>query len=533
MSTSADDRRRGVSMTSRDPLQPIDLGLPSLGMLMHLVAAVATGVGVTFVVGVLILREALHEDSVTLPALGIVALGMVRAWMQARAADALVARSPTAPARVGHYLVTSVAATIAMGPLAARVFPSAAWPTLVLGLGATLLWPITVASWGRRRAVRQMFEAARAFDVPLVPRDRSIEGIGVTMLVLAPIGLGYGVLLVILALGRGDVLMIGVATALTARSLSHLRLGLLAADGTPPWVFPNALRTYSGLGWLSTLVVGGMVVAIAPEGYEGHAVAGGVALALALLGWPRTVSRFADRALAEEQTLRGVPFGVAPDRGLVSLGFLLIGLAVAELTVWLVELAIGQGLPRGLGSLIVRTSPSDLVALLPLAAKVWAGVTLVRMRGYRIAVWVYGGVAIVTAVVGWIMTGFELDDLTTGPLGLVGAALGLVVPVASVVLVRRRLPPPERVAAASPVPARARASAEAKTAASSVAAPAKPVAAPRPALAMKAAPQRVADASDVMATLACTCGWHQELPRVFALGEARCGACGERVAVAR
>jgi hypothetical protein len=191
----------------------------------------------------------------------------------------------------------------------------------------------------------------------------------------------------------------------------------------------------------------------------------GAMVAALLLVWPVAVRRFVrDRqltALGGNRPLRAR----AADRGLPTLGWLLLALGVYALSSGLVTLLVGHDLAAGrrggddplavLGGMSGNMSKTSLWLGVAVAGlQTWAGLALIHMKPhYRQAGMAYGFAASAVALYTYLPA---LDALTRqsvavvgNPLGIAGLAMvatALVIPVATLVLVQRKLVDPDAVA---------------------------------------------------------------------------------------
>jgi len=456
-----------TSDASRNPRLPVDLGLPALGLLMQLQAALALGLGAMMTV-ILLVAPTGGGDRLT--TIGVLVLGLIRGVVHINAGRAVSTRAPNLLSAVRSYIITAIVCTVATILLLGATIGSGV-PGIVgfmVGLTAFLLaWPMTLALLVNRPAVRSMFAAAETFDVDVVPSDRSIEGAGVLMAVLGAMGLGVGLLIGVglltghmLTRQSVHILVVLVVVALIVRSGVHLWVGLKAAGGVPPQVFTVGVGRY-----VFASVVSVVLVVLALMLMVGGASAP-IFLLLAvcftgvLLAWPLILQGFARAAFLYDPDAGldipdggapgdgVIPFGPAPDRGLTAFGYLLLWFGTMTLSTWFMQLTTVSGL--GLGGLLPEgTVDGHQIWLPPIVGGItlWAGIEMVTMsERYRLAGILYAVIAFASAILEVALVGVDVDvdvglhGQNTTAISFLALAISFIMPLTAIILVHRRLP---------------------------------------------------------------------------------------------
>jgi hypothetical protein len=452
---------------------PADHGLASLGLLMQL-AGRASGSLAALIASVVMIESPGHRHAGWF--LFAVALCIARAQLHRIAGrDLLYSRrtpeggiaNPFAAMRayiafgIGHAIVLGLIATLELG----------ATSRTAAGIAAALaLWPMVLA------VVLQLprFRPLHA-GIPL-GEDRGLEGAAIIMTVLG----GCGVLstaAIVMVLGElpsrhlqhgwGAMLVVAFALLLI-RSCLQLRVavaGLRDASFDRPGELASR---YASFGVLSTVCVGGVLALLAlAERLPAGAIASVTVVCWLLAAWPVIVKRFFNhRQFAELLAGDRVIHRRAPDAGLTGLGWLLTGHAVVVAALLILAATVQHhGVGRTLESLLRLAGPvvgrsalelgliAGVVALELLAAAV-----LLRMADYRRAIaTIYALVAGAMALaVAWPLAeglGRHHFDLRMA-IRWIPAAVQLVVPAATLVLVHRTVAPVARAryrkSAASP-----------------------------------------------------------------------------------
>lgn len=438
---------------------PADQGLTSLGLLMQL-AGRASGALAALIATVVVLEAQVHRNTDWF--LFAAAVCLARSQLHRIAGRELVysRRTPDGGVAnpfdairtyiafaIGHAVVLGVIATLELGA------------TRRTGLGITAalaLWPVVLTVGLQLRRFRPLHAG-----IPL-GEDRGLEGASILMTILGACGvLSTAAIAMVLGQlpshhlehGWGAMLVVAFALLLI-RSCLHLRAGL-AGLRDASFDRPGELAArYASFGMICVVCVGGLLVLLAmSEGLPAGAIASVTVLCWLLAVWPMIVKRFFHhRQFAELLAGDRVIHRRAPDAGLTGLGWLLVGHAVVVATLLILAATIQpHGVGHALGSLLQLARPAIGRSALELG--IGAGIVglelltaavLLRMEDYRRLIatmyaLVAGGVAVVLA---WPLVrsfGHHAIDLRMA-IRLIPAAVQLVIPAATLVLVQRGAP---------------------------------------------------------------------------------------------
>jgi hypothetical protein len=425
-----------------DPGVPADHGLSSLGLLMQLggnvFAALAALLAFTW------LLEAADETPRLVIVFGLsIARSMVHraAGVQLLYGEGETGRGDRL-AGIRRYVRLALAHTIAMALLAAQ---HGAAIEQVLALAAGLAaWPLVLGVI----ITRPRFARYRA-GLP-ISEDKGFEGASILMAVLGACGLflTVGWLVVVrqhpdrlLESGPGVVVVLA-GVMLAVRAVTHLRAGLAGLRHTSVDHAVERANRYANFGVITAFCAGGalMVRAMSSE-FDLRVLAAVCTLVWTLLTWPLIVRRFfADRQFADLLAGDEAPLHRrSPDAGLTSLGWLLVAGATILLAASLWAVADGFEVPGGTRSMWWPVGVAVLEG--------WAGVELVQ--GSRVARAVATACSIVALAVSVYVLWPVVEDLHRLDLGpaiwlLSPLALGLILPIATLLLVRRDLSPSAR-----------------------------------------------------------------------------------------
>jgi hypothetical protein len=439
---------------------PADHGLASLGLVMQLAGRTSAALA-ALVASLIVLDASLDEVGWLFFAIG---LGIARSSAHRVAGrDVLYGRrtldgitDPLEATRTYiafgllHAVVIGLISTLALGATAATG----------AGLAAALaLWPIVLAVVLRMRRFRR-FEAG----IPL-GEDRGLESASILMTILGACGvLSTGAIVALLGgltsrhleHGWGTMIMV-VFALLLVRSCLHMRVGIAGLRDTS-FDRPGELASrYINFGMISAICVGCVLALLAMSSRTPlAAVAAAVAMSSWLLaGWPMTLKRYvAHRQFAELLAGDRVLHRRAPDAGLTGLGWLLAGHATAAASVIILELTVE---PRGAGHMLdgalhligAARAPADLaVAAIVVGLEALTAIALIRMTDHRrIVATIYALVAGAVAVTAaWPVArnlGQHSLDLRA-VMQWIPAAIQIVIPAATLVLVRRVVVPTAR-----------------------------------------------------------------------------------------
>jgi len=436
---------------------PADQGLSSLGLLMQLGGNLfAAGAGL-FAFMTLFMMRGTGE---TLFMILFLAACVARSMFLRTAGTQLLYASGDQNRMVGirRYIGIALLQTLFVGALLAGKFhvPGKAVLGVVAGLA---VWPVTLA-------VLMALPRFRRFkgELPLT-EDKGFEGAAILMTVLGLCGLVGGVcgLLVLFdlpsaMLTKGPGVLIALALIMcVARSVLHVQAGMSGLRETSVDRAVELANRYSNFGVISAFCAAGallMFVMASAVSVIGLAVICGVCWLL--MAWPLIIRRFfSDRQFADLLAGDDAPIHRrAPDAGLTGLGWLLLAHAAFSATFVLPQLISddpGSSTLRTVylagGGLAMR-SIWFAVGLAILQG--WAGFELVRMsRQSRIIASVFAVVCIATTLyVQWPMMQ-ELRELKgmmapTEALAFGVVVLGLILPVATLILVNRKIAPTAR-----------------------------------------------------------------------------------------
>jgi hypothetical protein len=436
---------------------PADQGLSSLGLLMQL----AGNVLAAYVALLTFMGLSLGGNGETLWILLVLGLSIARSFLHRSAGTQLLYGRPGEQgnrlAGVKRYIMFALAQSVMAAALLAAKFhvPSKIALAVMGGLAA---WPATLAVLVRLPRFKRFDN-----DVPM-PEDKGFEGASILMTVLGLCGAvgGGTVLLVMLeqpdsALTKGPgVLMVLTVAMLVVRSIIHVQAGISGLRETNIDRSVELANRYANFGVISSFCGGGaLLLFVMSSAVSVFGMALITGLVWMLMAWPLIIRRFfSDRQFADLLAGEQAPVHRrAPDAGLTALGWLLLAYAVFGASFTLPTLVVGGGgRMSDLQELFAFGSAGELrsiwwnVGVIVLQA--WAGFELIRMSPQsRIIATVFGvvgaGVALYT---NWPlieafkhMRGFGANAIAIGPL-----ALALILPVATLVLVNRKIAPTAR-----------------------------------------------------------------------------------------
>ncbi len=443
---------------------PSDQGLSSLGLLMQLAGNVLAAYAALITFIALVAKPGGGGD--TLSIFLILGLSIARSLVH-RAAGTQLLYGPRMAGLEGgpsnrlggvrRYITFALIQSVAVAAILKFKFefPIEMTAGIAAGLAA---WPLTLAVLLALPRFKRFKD-----DVP-VSEDKGFEGTSILMLILGLCGLvGTGtVLLVMLDLGGkelqhgANVLIVLSLIMLVVRSGIHVQAGLSGLRHTSVDRSVELANRYSNFGVISSFCMGGALLLFAMSSaldLMGLALVCGVVWLLMV--WPLTVRRFfSDRQFSELLAGDQAPLHRrAPDAGLTSLGWLLIGHGVFSASFLLPELLMSHGGPRGSSELSSMFALGGAMGLRSMwwsvgltVLQCWAGYELVRMSAQsRIIATVYGLVGIaVTTYINWPFIqalrhgrGFgSSESIMIGPL-----AFALIIPVITIILVNRKIAP--------------------------------------------------------------------------------------------
>jgi MFS family permease len=240
----------------------------------------------------------------------------------------------------------------------------------------------------------------------------------------------------------------------------------------------EAAGKYAGFGVIASVIAGAVFLVgfMSTMGGRGNGAVMILMLVMVamitwvLLVWPLTVKRFfGERQFATMIDDRAPSSQLSPDRGLPALGWLLLAFGVFALATGLAAVLLGDfgderalrrmsrgGNPMGqmMGLLGSAGGKSAWLGISVAVVQIWAGVELIRMTArYRLAGMVFGVLACVVAAyvhlptLGQLMKGgFAMVSNPLAGMAYASVAMALVVPVATLVFVQRKVRDPRALA---------------------------------------------------------------------------------------
>jgi hypothetical protein len=437
---------------------PADQGLSSLGLLMQLGGNIFAAYAALASFSMLFLGG----SSETLWFMLILGVSMARSFMHRAAGTQLLYGASGAPGNrlsgVHRYVLFALAQSLLIGVVLA-VESHVPMKFVIAIVGALAAWPLTLGVLVRLPRFKRFSE-----ELP-ISEDKGFEGASILMTVLGLCGaVGGGTILVVmldlpgkeLQKGPGVLLVLTVAM-LVVRSVIHVQAGVSGLRETNVDRSVELANRYANFGVISSFCAGGallLFVMASAVNVTGMVMIAG--LVWLLMTWPLIVRRFfSDRQFVD--LLAGDEAPVhrrAPDAGLTALGWLLLAYAAMSASFTLPALVLGDEM-RDLSMLAAFGGAAEgarsvwwNVGVIVLEA--WAGYELIRMSAHaRIVATVFGVVGAGVAIyMNWpLVQGFKhmhgfmslTSAMAIGPL-----ALALIVPVATVVLVNRKIAPTAR-----------------------------------------------------------------------------------------
>jgi hypothetical protein len=446
---------------------PADQGLSSLGMLMQLAGNLFAAYMSLTTFAMLVLSSRTGSGNETLWVLLLLGAAITRSLVHRSAGAQLLygvggTGQGNRMAGIQRYLVVAFGQSALTGLLLLWKF----------GLDAKMAFGITagLAAWPATLAGLLALPRFKRFkdDLPLT-EDKGFEGASILMTVLGLCGLvGGGTALLYMldlpgsALTKGPgVLVILSLAMLVVRSVIHVQAGLSGLRTTSVDRSVELANRYANFGIISSFCAGGAIMLfIMSIAFDLTGLAVICGLVWMLMAWPLIVRRFfADRQFAD--LLAGAEAPVhrrAPDAGLTWLGWLLLAHAVFTASFLIPTVLMGSMGHMGrhggggdalsgmlaLGGAVGLRSIWWSVGLVILQA--WGGYELVRMSPQsRIIATVYGAIGVaVTVYMNWPLIQMirhshgpgMSETLAMGPL-----VLALIIPIATILLVNRKIAP--------------------------------------------------------------------------------------------
>jgi hypothetical protein len=401
----------------------------------------------------------------------ILGSSLARSAAHKRAGDRLLHDGSGTPAQaLGRYLLFAAIQTgvVAMAMLVEGA-PSELLVTLILVLAA---WPVALLIIAK--PMIEEFGGA----VPMGD-DKGFEGAAILLLIFGSIGLCIGAVMLFGWLEwpsemKSQLLGVGMLAAyvmLIIRSVLHLRAGIRGVSATHMNQTADAVAKYAQFGVVASVVVAAVLFLAFVTSMGDRAPGAAMFLmmvmvamvAWVLLVWPLAVRRFfGERQFSLMLDARESNRQLSPDRGLPTLGWLLLAFGVFALASGLGNVISGEmggddGMSRGdnpfagmLGMLGNVGEKSAWFGIGVAAVQVWAGVELVRMTPrYKIAGIAYGAAASAVAAYMYLPM---LSDLMGGGMAMVqnpmvamslaSVAMAFVMPISTLVFVQRKLHDP-------------------------------------------------------------------------------------------
>jgi len=452
-----------------------DSGLSGLGLIMQLVGGVMTAVVASY--GMIMLIALLQAGgrgapgSIILFLLAVLATSIARSVMHAAAGRRLCYEGPGTPlSALKRYVTMSFVQTgvVCVG-LMVNDAPGGIMMALALILAA---WPIVLLIVAKPK-IEEFGDAVPMAD------DKGFEGASILLLVFGSIGVGIGAIMLMGWLDwpgemKGSLLGMGMLVAfvmLLIRSILHLRAGARGVKATLLAETAEAAGKYASFGVVAAMVAGGVfLIGMISQMGEARGAGGVMMLMLfmvvmitwVLLVWPLAVKRFfGDRQFATMVEERGPSAQLSADRGLCTLGWLLLAFGTYALASGFGSLLMGDmgddgGFRRGRGDNPFEQmmglmgnvgGKSPWFGIATAALQMWAGIELIRLTPrYKIAGMVFGGVAAAIALYIYLPM---IGDMAQGGLAMISnplagmsfasIAMALVVPIMTFIFVQRKV----------------------------------------------------------------------------------------------
>jgi hypothetical protein len=437
---------------------PADQGLSSLGLLMQLAGNLLAAYAalITFV-----MLFAAGGSGETLWFLLVFGLSIARSMFQRSAGTQLLYgragfESVSRLAGVRRYVLFALAQSVMVAALLAAKLHVPT--TMALGiLGGLAAWPVTLG------VLMQLPRFKRVANELPISEDKGFEGAAILMTVLGLCGLvgGGTVLLIMLQAGSelqkgAGVLLVLTVAMLVVRSIIHVQAGLSGLRETNVDRSVELANRYANFGVISAFCGGGaLLLLIMTQSFEVAGMALISGMVWMLMSWPLIVRRFfSDRQFADLLAGDNAPIHRrAPDAGLTALGWLLLAYALFGASFMIPTVVGARGDLRELQGMMAMGFGAGARSMWwnigTIVLQAWAGFELIRMSPQsRVIATVFGivgaGVAIYTNLpliselkhMRGMMGG---DALSIGPL-----AMALIIPIATIVLVNRKIAPTAR-----------------------------------------------------------------------------------------
>jgi hypothetical protein len=451
---------------------PADQGLSSLGMLMQLAGNMFAAMLSLLTFITLMASSRGGGGGETLWILLVLGLSIARSLVHRSAGAQLLygqsgGGTGSRMAGIQRYIVFSIGQSAITGMLLALKFEVPGKIAFAITAGLAL-WPAVLAALLAMPRFKRFKE-----DLPLT-EDKGFEGASILMTVLGLCGLVGGATMLlymldmpgsVLTKGPGVLLILALAM-LVVRSALHVQAGFSGLRETSVDRSVELANRYANFGVISSFCAGGaLMLFIMSISFDLSGLAVICGLVWMLMAWPLIIRRFfADRQFADLLAGEQAPVHRrAPDAGLTWLGWLLVAMAVYQASFLFVQFAMGDAFGGGGHH---RHGGGDMTGLLAMGGAAgirsiwwsvgmvllegWAGYELVRMsKQSKIIATVAGAIiAVVTIYMYWPVIdalrhaggrGGPTDTLILGPL-----VLQLIIPIATIVLVNRKISPTAR-----------------------------------------------------------------------------------------
>jgi hypothetical protein len=441
---------------------PADQGLSSLGLLMQLAGHVL-GACAVFMFSLLLISDG-SRGTPTLWLFAIFASGCMRSMFQLAAGKQLLYGEPGQPghrlAGVRRYINFALVQSVIAVAILHFPLHAPGMVAIAFGLGA-VVWPITLA------IVLRLPRFAR-FDADLpITEDKGFEGASIFMTVFGlTAATATALVLWVLfqqsgnQLQRGtNVLVMLAIVMLLVRAVMHAHAGISGLRTTSLDHSVEHANRYANFGVITAFCAGGALLLFAMAGgmpIIGLAVVCGSCWLL--LAWPMIVRRFfADRQFADLLAGGAAPLHRrAPDAGLTWLGWFLFAAAAWNASFLVPNFMLSAHdrsamMVLAFGGTLGLHSLWWSVGLVVLQG--WAGFELVRMSPQsKIIATVYGVIAAaltlyldwpaLDALRAWADGGMHMWALEPDAfIGFGPMVIALILPIATVVLVHRKIAP--------------------------------------------------------------------------------------------
>lgn len=453
--------------------QATDRGLSGLGLIMQLVGglmtAIATGYLAIFLIALLEGAGGRGGGGPMFWLLAVLLASVARSAAHMGAGNRLLYEGDGTPASaLGRYLaLAAVQIGVVCLVLLVNDVPPKWLLFVILVLGA---WPAALAI-----VARPMLEELGG-DTPMAD-DGGLDGAIILLLVLGAVGVGIGVIMLLgwlelPAPAKSKLIGLSLLAAvglLSFRSILHLRAGVTGTSTEDVGEIFAAAERYANVGISAGLIAAGLMVitvlnempSAPPMATIMMLVMGGM-VAWMLAVWPAAIRRFVRHRQIAALDARRPLRARSADRGLPALGWLLLALGVYALATSLTAALLG-GSPdpddrrnplAALGGLLGSEGRGSVwISVAVAALQTWAGTELIRMgERYRQAGMAYGIAATCAALYAYLPVLGQLTKqsaaVVANPLGIAAfasVATSLVIPVATLFLVQRKLVDPDAV----------------------------------------------------------------------------------------